>query len=290
MTSKFSKVLLAAGLIFAIPATTSAAENESEPVKKINIPIEHKAAETPEYLVAGAVKDITQKILPISVEARFFVPHMDMSVQSDSIYYNGGKVGLKNDLGFGNDNAPEVVFRYKRFTADYFKIHGTGSRNFSGSDVLTFGGSRFHGNTDSQSDLHYLKLQVTNPIINVLGSGVDWSYGLTGIYWKGSVTGTELGTGNSVHKSKEFGAPVPTLGIGAHASLLDTLLFNVHLSGLPLGGHGHFYDFEAGIRYNPLDLLSISVGYRKIHANIKHKDDSGTLDLDGPYAGLRFDF
>ncbi|MBQ7704959.1 MAG: hypothetical protein IJT73_06005 [Selenomonadaceae bacterium] len=293
MKENLAKILLATGIIFSsTTATTFAAEteNQPEPPKKINIPIERKEVEPPEFLVKGAIKDLTQKILPISVEARYFVPHMDLQVKSDSIFYNGGEVGLKGDLGFGNDNAPEVIFRYKRFTADYFTIHGTGDRNFSGSDVLTFGGGRYHGDTHSQSDLHYLKLQVTNPVISVLGSGVDWSYGLSGIYWKGKVSGTEVGTGNSISSTKEFGAPIPTLGIGAHASLLDTLLFNVHLSGLPLGGHGHFYDFEAGLRYNPLDLLSISLGYRKIHANIKYHDDSGTLDLDGPYAGLRFDF
>lgn len=283
MKNKFLKIL-AAGAILTLPASTSFA------AEKIYFPLENKEVEPPEFLVKGVVKDLTQKILPISIEGRYFVPHMNMQVKSDKIFYNGGAVDLKNDLGFGNDNAPEIIFRYKRFTADYFNVRGSGSRNFSGSNVLTFGGSRFNGDTDSKSNLHYLKLQVTNPVINVLGSGIDWSYGLTGIYWKGTVNGTEAGTGNSVSKSKTFGAPVPTLGIGAHASLLDTLLFNVHLSGLPLGGHGHFYDFEAGLRYNPLDLLSISVGYRKIHANIKYKEDSGTLDMSGPYAGLRFDF
>ncbi len=291
MKNKLAKFLLATGIILTLPtSTTFAAENNSEPPEKIHFPIEHRETEPPEFLVKGALKDITQKILPISVEARFFAPHMDLSAKSDKIFYNSGEVSLKDNLGFGNDNAPEVIFRYKRFTADYLKIHGSGSTNIGGSNVFNFAGNRYHGAVDSQSDLHYLKLQVTNPIVNVLGSGVDWSYGLTGIYWKGTVNGTEMNSGNSVSATREFGAPIPTLGVGAHASLLDTLLFNVHLSGMPLGGYGHFYDFEAGIRYNPLDLLSISVGYRKIHANLKHKDNSGTLDLNGPYAGLRFDF
>lgn len=291
MKKNLAKILLAAGIICTLPAsTTFAAETDSAQNKNFNIPIKHHEIEQPEFLVNGAIKDLTQKILPISVEARFFAPHMDLSVKSDKIFYNGGEVSLKNTLGYGNDNAPELIFRYKRFTADYLSVHGAGSRNFSGANVLTFGGSRYHGSVDSSSDFHYLKLQVENPVIKALGSGIDWSYGISGVYWKGTVRGTQAGTGNSVSTTKEFGAPIPTLGIGAHASLLDTLLFRVHLSGLPLGGHGHFYDFEAGVRYNPLDLLSISVGYRKIHANLNHNDDSGTLDLNGPYAGLRFDF
>lgn len=287
LKNKLTKTLLAAGMILSLPASTFAAETETD---KIHFPIEREEIETPEFLVNGAIKDITQKILPISVEARYFMPHMNMNVKSDKIFYNGGDVSLKDNLGFGNDKAPELIFRYKRFTADYFTVHGTGDTNISGSNYLTFEGKSYSGNVHSKSDLHYLKLQVTNPIVNVLGSGVDWSYGLTGVYWKGSVDGTESGTGNYISESKSFGAPIPTLGVGAHASLLDVLLFRVHLSGMTFGGHGHLYDLEAGVRYNPLDLLSISLGYRKIHAKLKHGDDSGTLDIDGPYAGLRFDF
>ncbi len=291
MKNKLSKILLAAGIILTLPAsTTFAAETDLESDGKFHFPIERAEVEQPEFLVGGAVKDITQKILPISAEARFFAPHFDLSSHTGNFSYNGGELGLKNNLGFGNDKAPEVIFRYKRFTADYFTVHGAGNSNVSGGNTLIFNGRSYIGNTDSQSDLHYLKLQVTNPIVNVLGSGVDWSYGITGVYWKGTVNGTESGTGNYLSETKEFGAPIPTVGIGAHASLLDTLIFRAHLSGLPLGGHGHLYDFEAGVRYNPLDLLSISVGYRKIHAKLNHGGDSGTLDIDGPYAGLRFDF
>lgn len=285
---KLAKILLAAGIIFSLPASSFAAEIETEPDGKFNFKYESAETEQPEFLVKGVVKDITQKILPISVEARYFAPHFDLTAHNDKYSYNGGEIGLKNTLGFSNDKAPEVIFRYKRFTADYFTVHGAGSKNF-GSNPLTFGGDNYYGDVNSQSDLHYLKLQITNPIVSVLGSGVDWSYGLTGIYWKGTASGSDA-AGNYISNKKEFGAPIPTLGVGAHASLLDMLIFNVHLSGLPLGGNGHFYDFEAGLRYNPIDLVSISLGYRKIHANLKHKDNSGTFDLDGPYAGVRVDF
>ena len=110
------------------------------------------------------------------------------------------------------------------------------------------------------------------------------------MYWKGSVKGTESATGTTVKKSKEYGAPIPTIGIGAHAALLPSLNVYANFSGLPLGGYGHFYDFEAGIRYNPVELVGISVGFRRIDLNLSHNDDSGKLKLNGPYAGLRFDF
>ena len=283
MLKKLTKFLLTAGAVFSFGATVSAAEVNPAPVENENV-------ELPEYLVKGVAHDVAQKIFPFSIEGRYFSPHMDINVKSDKIRYRDGSVGLKSDLGFGNDNAPEVILRYKRFTMDYIRVHGTGERTFTKAEPLLFGGTNLRGTVNSDSEFHYLKLQITNPIVSAFGSGVDWSYGLTGIFWKGSAEGTEVGTGRNIHKSEKFAAPVPTLGIGAHASLLPEIKAYAHISGLPLGGYGHFYDFEAGIRYNPTDFLGIDVGYRKIHANIKHKNDSGNFTLSGPYAGLRFDF
>ena len=233
------------------------------------------------YIVGGVIRDTAQKIFPFSVEARFYAPHFNAKVKSNKIHYNGGEVGLKDNLGFNNDNAPELIFRYKRFTADYIHVHGTGNTNLSGN--LKFGGVDFAGNVRSQSDLNYLKLTVNNPIISVLGSGVDWSYGLTGIHWKGKVRD------NNNNKSKEYGAPIPNIGIGAHAALLPSLSVYANISGLPLGGYGHYYDLEAGLRFTPLEILGITAGFRKIDVTLKHDDDSAKLKLNGPYAGLRVD-
>ena len=245
--------------------------------------------EQPDYLVGGVIRDVAQKILPVSIEARYYAPHFNARVKSDSIRYNGGEVNLKDDLGFGNDKAPEVIFRYKRFTADYIHVHGAGSKSLGGN-TLRFGGTTFAGRAHAQSDFHYLKLNVSNPIISVLGTGVDWSYGLTGIYWKGKVRGTNAYTGTSASRSKEYGAPIPTIGLGAHVALLPSLSVYANASGLPLGGYGHFYDVEAGLRYTPLELVGITVGFRRIDVELKHDDDSAKLRLNGPYAGVRVDF
>ena len=245
-------------------------------------------ADLQEFLVGGIVRDTAQKILPVSIEARFYAPHFDAKVKSNSIRYNGGQVSLKDNLGFDNDNAPELIFRYKRFTADYIHVHGTGNANLN-SGSLRFGGVDFDGRVHSQSDLHYLKLNVSNPIVSVLGSGIDWSYGLTGVYWRGKVKGNEVNTGLTAHKSKEYGAPIPNIGIGAHAALLPSLSVYANISGLPLGGYGHYYDLEAGLRYSPLEILGITVGYRRVEVKLKHNDDSAKMTMNGPYAGLRVD-
>ncbi len=293
---KIFAVALACAVTFA--GTAFAAEDSSgksaQPVEKksadkINIPVKYAENDKPDFLVAGVVKDIAQKILPVSAEARYFAPHFDAKVQSDNISFNGGRVGLKDQLGFGNDKAPEVILRYKRTTLDYIHVHGAGNSNFGGANVFKFGGTQFGGDVHTQSDLHYLKLNFANPIVSILGTGVDWSYGLTGIYWKGKVRGNDI-SGQAASRSKSFGAPIPHLGLGVHAALLPSLNAYAQISGLPLGGYGHFYDFEAGIRYYPLEIVGITFGYRKIDATLKRNEDYGKMTMSGPFAGVRVEF
>ena len=290
MKKNLIKILLATGVLCSFCTTTALAADNSAPTRTDTDRL--KAAET---LINGATDESDKKNFKFSIEGRYFAPHMDIKVQSDKIRYKDGSVGLKDDLGFGNDKAPEIILRYKRFTMDYIRVSGEGDREFTKANPLLFGGTKLRGNVHSKSEFHYLKLQITNPISEKWGSGFDWSYGLTGIYWKGKATGKAVSSNSSINgqtrtESEKAGAPVPTLGIGGHAKLWDNLNAYAHISGLPLGGYGHFYDFEAGIRYNPTDRLGIDIGYRKIHANIKHKNDHGTFNLQGPYAGIRYDF
>ena len=227
-----------------------------------------------------------------SVEARWYAPHMDAKVRSDKISYGGGSVGLKETLGFGNDNSPEIILKWKRMSFDYIRVHGTGERTFSGRDVLRFGGGRFHGQISAKSDFDYLKLNVVNPIATLESAGFDWSYGLTAIHWKGSVSGTEIDGMRGSAKSEDYWVPVPTLGLGAHAALDPSERFKMkaHISGLPLGTYGHFYDIEAGISFNPIENLSVTAGYRRIVVKVDHEDDHGKIKLNGPFAGLQYTF
>lgn len=224
-----------------------------------------------------------------SFEGRFFAPHLDAKIKSDKVYYNGGEVGLKDDLGFGNDNAPEIIFRYKRLSIDYIYLHGNGHKTFSGRDVLTFGGSKFRGHINSKNTLHYIKLSVTNPIKTTEDGGFTWSYGLTGMLWKGKVSGQDI-RGRAISKSEDFGAPIPTLGLGVHANFLPQFNAYANISGMYAGHYGHYYDFEAGVKYKPAPHFSITAGYRKIEVKAKHNDEHGKLTMNGPFAGLRVDF
>lgn len=233
------------------------------------------------------------KDAPFSIEARYFAPHFDAKVESDKIRYNGGKVGLKDNLGFGNDKAPELIVRYKRVSLDYIYLHGTGHTYYGVGDSLTFGGKRYQGHVEAKNTLHYIKLNVTNPIKTNDDGGVTWSYGLTGLIWKGKVSGDAKDNNNQTYhesRTEKYGAPLPTLGLGVHANLLPQFKAYADISGLYAGHYGHFYDMEAGVRYKPAPHVAITVGYRKIEAKVHHKDDYGKFKMHGPFAGLRFDF
>ena len=285
---------------FAYAASTD--ENEVTDSKQVanHVPLsyENKTKAPTKF----GVKGMFDKNLPMSVQARFYAPHFDAQVHTDKTSFNGGDVGFKDTLGFGNDNAPEFIFQYNRFKLDYIHVHGAGDvdANTLGRglivDNIRYG---VNGNVHSQSDFHYLKLDITNPIVTEENYGVDWMYGLTGMYWQGKVNGQGYAVddnGNQIsatqyeERSEKFGVPVPTLGIGGYAYIMPELKAYAQIEGLPLGGYGHFYDIEAGLHYKPIENFGINVGYRRIEVKAHRHNDDAKLRLSGPFAGISYDF
>ncbi len=236
------------------------------------------------------VKGVMSSVLPLSVEARFYAPHMNAKVKSDKTSYFGGEVSMKDTLGFGNNNAPELLLRYKRMSLDYIRVHGSASKDIT-SGSLTFDGKQFSGSTHSKNDLDYIRFRVDNPLLSVSGIDLDWNYGLTAIHWSGSVNGKDS-LGNQQSASADYWIPIPTLGVGAHADLDPAGIFSAYasVSGLPMGGYGHFYDLEAGFQYKPLPFLDVTAGYRRINISAHHGDDNARVNMNGPYLGVRYSF
>ncbi len=242
------------------------------------------------YPAPMSVKGVMSSVLPFSVEARFYAPHLNARVSSDKISYMGGAVDMKNTLGFGNSNAPELIFKYKRLSLDYIHVHGTGSNTLTGGN-LTFDGKQFSGNVNAKSDFDYFRLKMDNPILSAGDMGLDWSYGLAAIHWSGTVHGKDS-LGNEKSASKSFWVPIPMIGIGAHAALDPAGVFKAYgnISGLPLGGYGHFYDLEAGLCYTPMPFLGVTAGYRRIDIKVHHGSDEANISMNGPFAGLKYSF
>ena len=148
-------------------------------------------------------------------------------------------------------NENEIIFRYKRFFIDYNRV-------------------------DSTKNLDYIKLNVNNEIISMLGTGLEWSYGVTGINWKDA--------------DKNNFVPVPTLGINFYIKIMPKTKFYTQFSGIPVGGFGRIYDAETGLRYSPSKHFTITGGYRHLSAKV-HRDNSyNNFKNSGFFIGLRSDF
>lgn len=147
-------------------------------------------------------------------------------------------------------NEKEVIFRYKRFFVDYNYI-------------------------DAEKNLNYIKLNVNNEIISMMGSGVDWSYGLTGIYWNDT--------------SGKF-VPIPTLGIDLYITVRPKVKIYTQFSGMPVGGFGRIYDAETGLRYSPDKHFTITAGYRHLSAKVHRSNSIGSFKNSGFFIGVRSDF
>ena len=145
----------------------------------------------------------------------------------------------------------EIIFRYKNFSVDYNYI-------------------------DSQRKLRYIKLNVNNELISMLGIGIDVNCGLTGITWKDA-------DDNNL-------AVVPTVGIGAYATILPKLKIYTQFSGMPVGGFGRIYDAETGLRYSHRKYFTITAGYRHLSSKVHHHDSSISFQKTGPFIGIRTDF
>ena len=147
-------------------------------------------------------------------------------------------------------NEKEIIFRYKRFSVDYNHI-------------------------DKQKNLNYIKLNVSNEIISMLGSGVNWNYGLTGIHW---------------NDTENNFVPVPTLGIDLYITIRPKVKFYTQFSGMPVGGFGRIYDAETGFRYSPDKHFTITTGYRHLSTKVHHGNSSGSFKNSGVFIGIRSDF
>ena len=288
---------------FAAATAADAANDKVEtkaPVAKTTQGIEQKAAKTADATTSEEMTSVVEKevgdvkgirpTIGLGVEARFYAPHLDAKVSSDSIKYNNGEVGLKDTLGFDNDNAPEYILSWKRMSLDWIHVHGKGKKNLDGA--LTFDKKTYTGEVKAKSNFDYIKLDFKNPILSLPLVNLNWNYGISAIHWDGEVKGNLAGTGRRASASKSYWVPVPYLGVGTSLDLDPAKTFKVYanISGLPMGGFGHYYDLEAGLRFNPIDELAFTVGYRRIDINVHHDDDSGNITLNGPFAGLSYKF
>lgn len=247
-------------------------------------------------VAAEAVSNALPSSGDLSAEVRYFSPNLDARAHSDSINYKGGNINLKDDLDFSDKNAPELVLRYRNVSVDWIYATSDGSTKLDGDLKLDnkkfLNGSNIH----ADSKLNYVNVKVASPIIAAPHIKTTWNYGIAIINWKMSADGTDSETSgssaaaHSASASESYTVPIPLVGVGAEAELGGGVSAYANISCLPLASYGHFYDLETGLKYKPIPYFSLSAGYRRVDINVHHGDDRGNFVLDGPWAGISYNF
>ena len=180
--------------------------------------------------VDRGVASIKQKKFAFSAETKFFSPNLNAKVKGDDFYFH-------------RTEAPEFIFRYKNFSADYIRAH----------------------------EFHFVKLKVDREIFSLMGTGLEWNVALNSMNWRGK---------------KNYSSVLPSVGINFYMRIRPRLDIYAQFSGMTLAGHGHFKDFESGVKYFPQKNFSLSAGWRRIDFKARR----GSFSMSGLFAGVRYDF
>ena len=229
--------------------------------------------------LAKILQDFEPEKNSAGLEVRYFSLGANANLNTNSVNLNNCELNLKDNLNLISNHATEFILRYKNFSIDYLQMQKRGGGIFSAENNLTFGGENFTNSVSAKNNLQYIKLNLENEIISLMGTGAFWSYGLTGVYWRGNV---ETST-------KNYFVPVPTVGFGIYMAIMPKITIYSQISGMYFGGRGHLHDFESGLRYSPSKIFSLTAGFRSIGFNFKH-NGNGNFRFVGPFIGLRSDF
>ena len=229
----------------------------------------------------------------LEIEARLWAPSIDgtLRVQEGDL---GTDIELPDDLGIDDEEHFELRFNWRlaggallRFA--YMPIDYSGNLNIG--EEIEFGGIVF-------------------PVFIDVASSLELDYGRFGFAWMFSV-GEDFEIGPlvelkavdaeaelegsllsiplvSARESQEavFGSlgfildykPIPTLHIFAEAAYSPGLDF------------GEMTEAEIGLKFFPLDMFSISGGYRFLQLDLEDDDDLLDLDLSGFFVGAGLSF
>lgn len=227
------------------------------------------------------------------LEARIWLPDMDgaLKITEGS---RGTEIRLPETLGLDDDEGTEV-----RLT---WWMQGPLVVRFA---YLPFG---YSGNTTIVEDIDFGN--VTFPIAFDLASQLDIEYGRVGLgllfrtsetfrvgpiaelkalraeaELSGSVLGIPL---ISARESRDAG--FISIGLGFLAAPIPSIEVVGEFGYSPGLEYGELTEAELEVKFSPIEVLGIFVGYRLIDLDLEVDDDSLALELSGPYAGLSLTF
>lgn len=217
----------------------------------------------------------------LQLELRYYAPKLKFTSQGivPTRYSN-----FRDTLNIKNGNAPEYRLSGKNWYLDYIGVHENGNATHHINQLPL--------NTYTKLNLDYASLNYLAPIKKTENSSSYWLAGLRYYRFDTSLEFSVPVAGFDKKYAKQLNQFAPAFGIGGRTYIDNSqqLALYGELSGLPLGGRGHTYDLDIGLKYKPCKNLSATAGYRVLDLKIKNDDGTGLYKLSGWYGGLNYSF
>lgn len=229
----------------------------------------------------------------VRAEVRYWATSLDSEIQSSSNNVIGDEIDFVDTLGF-DDNEDFIEARLELGLAMFNIRYGFVSMSWDGTEDLTsnnvdFEGVTFNTKVDSTLDVDYHRLGLNIDLLDSLDNRVAAVIELKYFDVAAEIDATAYGS--TEKESADGGLPILTVGAIVQIDLPFIINFGGEVTGMTLGGYGHVVDAEAMLNFEPAPFFKISTGYRFLQLKLDDKDDS-TLNftVDGPFAGLKFNF
>lgn len=229
----------------------------------------------------------------VRAEVRYWQGNLDSEIQTSEDNIIGDKIDFVDTLGF-DDEENFVEARLEVGLAMYNLRYGFVSMGWEGTEditaTLTFAGQTFAaGRLDSTLDVDYHRLGLNLDLLDSLDNRVAAIIEIK--YFDVDATLDATAYGSSKKETKDGGLVIPAVGALVQIDLPFVMNFGGEVTGMVMGDYGHIIDAEAMINFEPAPFFKISAGYRFLQLKLDDRDDN-TLDftVDGPFAGLKFNF
>jgi outer membrane protein len=230
----------------------------------------------------------------IGARGLYWFPSMSGDVKVDNNGVAGTKLNLKDDLGVDNDSFPVVevfggVGKHSVSLA-YTPIDYSGSKTLAAA--INFNGKNYAANTNVHTDLELKMLDFQYKYKFLDLDNILAGFSLSAIGQVKYIDGYAKISDPAANSSAEYTikAPIPMIGLGAHAGILAGLLeARATMTGAYYSG-SHLYEALAELSFTPFPFLDINAGYKIMDIKVDHNDVYLASTFSGPYVGVTFSF
>lgn len=218
------------------------------------------------------------------LEVNYWKPSLSGGVRASSSALPGTPIDYKADLGIGDKYIGDFRFRTGTVVFSYSQFDYGATKQLA--TQIQYNGTTYPINDVVSSSL---KIKYYGAIWDTTandrqGTTAAITFGARGIHLDGVLQSAANG---KVEKS--FNYTVPVVGFSVQSTNGGTQLF-ARISGLPAGGHGYFFDGEAGVKFSVGKDAMLTAGWRTFDVNVKKSGDVANIRLSGPYVGGTWDF